>query len=151
MKTVFTMEKKAVLNETFVEDSVRNHLIAKGWHITNTLKSKGEPGPDITAFHPNWRKNFIIEAKGEASSYKHQAKHTAIPTVLGQILLRMDREGNRTNRGRIYAIAIPITWENILKNKILKMGDIWEKLRLKTFLVHEDGKVEEKTYSYFLK
>ena len=105
----------------------------------------------FTAFHPRWRKNLIIEVKGEAKSYKNQAKHNALPVLLGQIMSRMDREGNRPNRGRIYAIAIPALWEDTLKNKISQMTDSWKKLRLKVFLVKQDGSVNEKPYSYFLK
>ena len=70
---------------------------------------------------------------------------------MGQILSRMDKEGNSLNKARYYAIGIPKKWENTFKNKISKMKYGWRLLKLKVFLVSNNGKVEEKPYSYFLK
>ncbi len=140
-----------ILKEQFVEKQIRKYLIKKGWVTTNLPKSVGEHGVDITAYHPRWRKIYLIEVKGEGASSQHQIKHASFYNLLGQILCRMDKEGNQPNRARYYAIGIPKKWENTFKNKIKKMRFGWRLLNLKVFLVDTDGSVEEKPNTYFLK
>ncbi len=140
-----------LLSEAKIEKYIRDYLVEKGWITTNLPKSIGEHGVDITAWHPKWRKIYLIEVKGEGKSSQNQAKHSAFYNLLGQILSRMDKEGNSKNRARYYAIGIPKKWEEIFKNKIKKMKFGWKLLKLKVFLVNSNGKVEEKPHSYFLK
>ena len=137
--------------ESQIEKYIRNYLTEKGWKTTNSAKSVGEHGVDITAWHPIWRKIYLIEVKGEGTSSKMQVKHSAFYNLLGQIISRMDIEGNSPNKARYYAIGIPKKWEDTFKNKIKKMKYSWKLLKLKVFLVDEEGVVEEKPYSYFLK
>ena len=140
-----------ILKETIVEKYIRDFLVEKGWITTNLPKSIGEHGVDITAWHPRWRKLYLIEVKGESTSSQNQVKHSAFYNLLGQILCRMDKEGNKPNRARKYAIGIPKKWETTFKNKIKKMGYGWKLLNLKVFLVDGKGNVEEKPNTYFLK
>lgn len=83
----------------------------KGWSIELDGKKKGEHSCDIVAFHPKWRKRIFFEAKSEnpQSKYVTQHRHNNFPVVIGQIISRMDKEGNRPNKARIYGIAVPKT------------------------------------------
>jgi hypothetical protein len=139
------------LVESKVEEHIRNHLIKKGWKIEKELKKRSEHGVDIYASHSTWRKTYRIEVKGESASHPVQASHNAFWTILGQIVTRMDIEGNQPNKARFYAIGIPKVWEKVFKNKIKDMKFGWKLLKLKVFLVDSNGKVEEKPYTYFLK
>jgi hypothetical protein len=140
-----------MLKESEIEKLLRTHLETRGWKLTNLPKSVGLHGCDITAWHPKWRKILLVEVKGEGvGKNEHPTKHNGFNTILGQILSRMDIEGNNPKRGRIYAIAIPTSWEKTFKNKIKLMEYGWKLLKLKVFLVDEKS-VSEKTYSYFLK
>jgi len=146
------MKKKIVtLKEPQVEEYIREYLVSKGWITTNSPKTVGKHGVDITARHPKLRKIFIIEVKGEGNSSWNQIMHNSFWTILGQILSRMDKEGNRPNKDRYYAIGIPKKWEKVFKHKILKMKFGWKFLKLKVFLVDDKGNVEQKPYSYFLR
>lgn len=140
-----------LLTEPIVEDCIRKYLLEKGWKTTNLPRTAGAHGADITAWHPRWRKIYIIETKGESKTHPAQAIHNSFWAILGQVLTRMDIEGNRPNKARLYAIGIPKSWERIYRNKIVNMKFGWKLLRLKVFLVDSTGKVEEKPYSYFLR
>ena len=134
-----------MLKEQEVEKLLRTHLETRGWKLTNLPRSVGGHGCDVTAWHPKWRRILLVEVKGEGSgNNEHPTKHNSFNTILGQILSRMDIEGNSPKRGRIYSIAIPAKWENTFKNKIKKMAYGWKLLKLKVFLVDEK-KVEEKS------
>lgn len=110
----------------------------------------GQHGCDITAWHPIRRKILYIEVKGDGSeSNKHQTIHNSFYTLLGQVLSRMDKEGNSTKKARTYAIAIPSSWEVAYKKKIKQMPYGWNLLKLKVFLVGKN-KVELKNYRHFL-
>lgn len=140
--------KNNKLKEIEVEERLRAYLVKKGWSLTNLPKSVGIHGCDITAWHPKWRKVLLVEAKGNGKA-EHQTKNNAFYTLIGQIVSRMDIEGNNPNKARIYAIAIPAEWEDLFRNKIKKMVFGWKSLKLKVFLVSKK-EVEEKSYSYFL-
>jgi len=139
------------LIESKVEEHIRNYLIKKGWKIEKELKKRSEHGVDIYASHSTWRKTYRIEVKGESASHPVQASHNAFWTILGQIVTRMDIEGNQPNKARFYAIGIPKVWEKVFKNKIKYMKFGWKLLKLKVFLVDLNGRVEEKPHTYFLK
>ena len=140
-----------VLTESKVEKHIRNYLIKRGWKITNAPRTAGTHGPDITAWRPRWNKRYIIEAKGKSTRHSNQTVHNAFWAVLGQILTRMDIGGNHPNKARFYGIGIPKSWEKAFRNKIHKMKFGWALLKLKVFLVDDEGNVQEKPYSYFLK
>ena len=142
---------KMLLTEVKTEKYIRDYLTEKGWTTTNLPKSIGEHGVDITAYHPKWRKVYLIEVKGEGKSSQNQIKHASFYNLLGQILCRMDIEGNKPKRARYYAIGIPKKWEATFKSKIQKMKYGWKLLGLKVFLVDNKGNVEEKPNTYFLK
>ncbi|MBP6908592.1 MAG: hypothetical protein KBB75_02115 [Candidatus Pacebacteria bacterium] len=138
------------LKEEKVEDLLCNHLEDNGWVVKNRhTKDLGEHGCDIIAFHPKWRKYYYIECKGDGKA-KNQTVHNSFYTLFGQILSRMDIEGNNPKKARYYALAIPASWEKTFKNKIKKMPFGWKLLKLEVFLVSKT-KVEKKSYSYFLK
>ena len=137
------------MKESTVEASTRKFLSIEGWQFSNFPKFVGEGGCDIVAWHPKRRKIFYIEAKGECSDV-HQERHNGFPKLLGQIISRMDIEGNNLKKARYYGIAVPKTWEEFMKRKIAKMPYGWTLLKLKVFLVDGD-KVEFKNYKYFLK
>lgn len=111
-----------IISEDYVKKCVRGYLKARGWNL-DPSKGKHLPDPDITGFHPRWRKRIIIEAKGEGKSLasKHQVKHNAFPSLLGEILSRMDIKGNDPKKARIYALAFPEKWANTFKSKIKEM------------------------------
>ena len=96
-------------------------------------------------------RTIIIEAKGESKSFKPQVQGTALPTLLGQIISRIDKQGNDAQKSRIYAIAVPISWEKALKKKAKEMYYAWCLLKLRVFLVNGNNKVEDKNYRHFLK
>jgi hypothetical protein len=139
-----------MIKEEKIVELVRSYLENRGYVIKNKNKKNNEHGCDIiTENHKKWRKNYYIEAKGEGKAMV-QTKYNAFWTLFGQILERMDIQGNDKNKGRIYAIAIPANWENTFKRKIKNMEYGWKLLKLKVFLVSDDD-VKEKSYSYFLK
>ena len=72
-------------------------------------------------------------------------------TSIGQIVARMDKQGNCPKKARIYAIGIPVDWAGKFRNRAKKMKYGWDFLKLRIFLVDENGFVEEKTYKQFLK
>ncbi len=140
-----------MIKESQVEKYLRLYLIKKGWLETNTVRSIGQHGWDISAFHKKWRKNMLVECKGDSSSNNIQKIHNAFWTSIGQVMARMDIQGNDQKKGRIYAIAIPASWEGVFKKKAKKMEYGWNFLKLKIFLVSNKGDVNEKTYKQFLK
>lgn len=140
-----------ILTESLVENHIRRYLAGKGWEFTNLPRTTGAHGADIRGYHPKWRKICIIEVKGEGHSSQNQVMHNAFYSLLGQLLSRMDKEGNSLNKARYYAIGIPKKWEKVFKNKICTMKFGWKLLKPKVFLVDQHGEVEEKAYSYFLK
>jgi len=142
------------LTENKVEHYVIKYLKNKGFEKINKKKNKHGHGADIIAVNKIWRKKYIIEAKGSSDSKTSQEaiKHNSIYTVLGQILCRMKKTaGNSNNQSIYYAIALPKTWEHNLKKKVKEMAAVWKMLKLKVFLVNNNGIVEEKTYLHFLK
>ena len=142
-----------MLNEVRLEKILRKHLVKNGWNLKNTLRKNGEHGWDIvTKFHKTKRKALFIECKGDSNSrHKNQKIHSSFWTVIGQVMSRMDIQGNSQNKGRIYAIAIPIKWKTVFQKKAQKMEYAWNFLKLKIFLVSYDGKVKEKTHRQFLR
>ena len=138
------------MKEIFVEHHIRKYLIDKGWKIRKAPKRVGEHGVDIHAWHPKWRRLLYIEVKGGSGKHKHSEIHNSFPAVLGQILSRMDKEGNHPKKARIYAIGIPHNWLPVFKKKIQKMKHGWRLLKLRVFLVKDSGEVVEKPYSNML-
>jgi hypothetical protein len=138
-----------MLKEKDVEAILRAYLVRKGWTLTNEQKTAGQHGCDIEAWRKSWNKRMLIEVKGDGKA-EVQTKHNAFYTLFGQILSRMDIQGNHNNKARIYAIAIPAHWEKTFKQKISKLVFGWRLLKLRVFLV-SDSDVVEKSYSYFLK
>ena len=141
------------MSEKILEECVRKYLNKKGWDIEAVGKSTGEHGCDIIAFHSRWRKRIFVEVKSENPSSKYivQDRHNKFPVLIGQIISRMDMEGNRPNRARIYSIAVPKTWEGMICRKVQGMKFSWRWMRLKVFLIDAKGNVEEKSYTHFLK
>ncbi len=143
------------IKESRVVNLLRAHLVHKGWTLTNLPKGIGAHGCDVKAWHPQRRRILLVEAKGDGKRMD-QTKHNSFYMLLGQILSRMNIQGNDSNKGRIYAIAIPAHWEKMFKDKIIgrngKQGMAygWKLLKLKVFLVAEN-EIQEKSYSYFLK
>ncbi|MCX6739619.1 MAG: hypothetical protein NTZ49_00115 [Candidatus Parcubacteria bacterium] len=138
-----------MLKESQVENILRGYLISKGWRLTNLPKGIGEGGIDIKGYHPIKRKVLLVEVKGDGKA-KNQTLHNGFYTILGQILFRMDKQGNDQKKARTYALAIPANWEDAFTKKIKQMPYGWSLLRLKVFLV-SNRSVEEKNYKYFLK
>lgn len=139
------------MREQYVEFQIRKYLKVKGWRLKQGQKTKGEHGVDIYAWHPKWRKSLFIETKGGSGKHVHQEKHNAFYNLLGQCLSRMDKEGNDPKKARIYGIGIPYEWTDVFRRKIKKMKYGWKLLKLRAFLVKENGIVLEKTYTFFLK
>ncbi len=133
------------MKEEEVVQYLIKHLEKKGWIIDCKGKKLQDKGCDIEARHPRWRKYFYIEAKGDTKN-----KYISFNTCIGQILSRMDIEGNHNNRGRYYSIAIPSEWEDFIRRRAKKMAYGWRLLKLKVFLVNEK-QVEQKGFSHFLK
>ena len=138
------------MQEKTVEHHIRKYLIDKGWKIRKAPKRVGEHGVDIHAWHPKWRRLLYVEVKGGSGKHKHPEIHNAFPSVLGQIVSRMDKEGNHPKKARIYAIGIPYSWLPVFKKKIQKMKYGWRLLKLRVFLAQENGEVVEKHYSNLL-
>jgi hypothetical protein len=139
------------VKERVVERHIRTYLVERGWKIRKAPKRVGEHGVDIHAWHPKWRRLLHIEVKGGSGKHKHPEIHNAFYNVLGQIISRMDIQGNHPMKGRIYAIGIPHAWLRVFRNKVKKMKYGWGLLKLRVFLVKTSGDVIEKPYSHILK
>ena len=139
------------MREQTVEKHIRKYLLDKNWKIKKAPKRIGEHGVDIHAWHPKWRRLLYIETKGGGGEYEAQKIHDSFNNVLGQIISRMDIQGNHPKKGRIYAIGIPYKWLRVFKNKMKKMKYGWRLLKLRIFLVKTNGEVIEKPYSLMLK
>lgn len=139
------------MKEQTVEKHIRKYLIDKDWKIKKAPKHVGEHGVDIHAWHPKRRKVLFMEVKGGSGKHKHQEIHNAFYNVLGQIISRMDIQGNHPKKARLYAIGIPYSWLRVFQNKIKKMKYGWRLLKLRIFLVKTNGEVIEKPYSYMFK
>ena len=141
-----------MLKEDQVDKVLRNHLRMKGWTETNDPRKIGQQDWDIRARHSTKDRVLLIECKGDGNSkYNTQKIHGAFWTSIGQVMARMDIQGNNPNKGRIYAIGIPKTWEGIFQRKARKMKYGWDFLKLRIFLVNSNKTVEEKTYRQFLR
>jgi len=140
-----------MIKESGLEKKLRNYLANKNWIETNNLRLVGQHDWDIKAFHKKWRKVLLIECKGDSDSkYNTQKIHNSFWISIGQVMARMDKQGNDPKKARIYAIGIPKTWESIFANKAKKMKYAWNFLKLRIFLVDNKG-VEEKTYKQFVR
>ena len=93
------------MKESKVEAYILKHLTKKGWKVTTEPKLPGQHGVDIKAYYPKWRKNVLIEVKGGSGKHKHQEIHSAFYNLLGQLIARMDIEGNRNNKTRIFSMS----------------------------------------------
>jgi hypothetical protein len=141
-----------MLKENQVDKYLRKYLIEKGWTLTNELRGIGHHDWDIKAFNNKWRKVLLIESKGDSNSKNNTQKiHNSFWTSIGQVMARMDKQGNDPKKARIYGVAIPAHWESTFSKKAKKMEYGWNFLKLKIFLVKDDGTVEEKTYKQFIK
>lgn len=140
------------MRESEIEQRLCDYLETLGWKITNSRKCAGEGGCDVTAFHQKWRKYLFVEVKGGPNSerLKNQYFHNGFYNMLGQILFRMDKQGNDQNKARRYSLAIPATWEKQLKSKVKQMPYGWKLLKLDVYLVSE-LEVIKRPHSYFLK
>jgi len=139
------------MKESKVEACILKYLAEKGWSVTTTKKLPGEHGVDIKARHIKKCRSVLIEVKGGSGKHKHQEIHGAFYNVLGQLIARMDKEGNRPNRSRIYGIGIPHSWAKTYARKVKKMVFGWNLLRPRLFLVKWNGQIVEKPHSYFLR
>lgn len=139
------------MKESKVEALLVKHLEKKSWKVKTGRKRPGEHGVDVRAHHPKWCRYLFVEAKGGSGKNKHQEIHHSFYVVMGQLLSRMDIEGNSSKKGRTYGIAIPHSWAKVYKRKILKMKYGWSLLKPRVFLVKWNGEVIEKTHSAFLK
>ena len=135
-------QRQGRFNEKIVAEIYRG----KGFDVLD-LNERGFP--DLLILKDG-KIQMFIEVKGGGKK-EVQMKHNGFYTLLGQIISRMDIEGNGIKKARIYAIAIPAEWENTFKNKIVKMKYGWKILKLKIFLVTSAGSVKERSYAYFLK
>lgn len=141
-----------MLKETQVDKYLRKYLSQKGWILTNDLRGIGHHDWDIKAFNTKWRKILLVESKGDSASKNNIQKiHSSFWTSIGQVMARMDIQGNDQKKARIYAIAIPASWEDVFKRKAKKMEYGWNFLKLKIFLVSNKGDISEKTYKQFIK
>lgn len=139
------------MTESQVEKYLREHLKSKGWVTKEEAKKSGEHGVDIKMWHPRFRRVLMIEVKGGSGKHPHQEKHGGFYTMIGQIVSRMDIEGNQPKRARVYALAIPYAWIKTFKAKIQGMKYAWRLLRLPVYAVKDNGAVEKFPFSYFLK
>lgn len=64
---------------------------------------------------------FILWFYKICGKHKHQEMHSAFYNVLGQIITRMNIQGNHSKKARIHAIGIPYLWRRVFKNKVKKM------------------------------
>lgn len=139
------------MKESKVEAYILKYLARRGWLVSTDAKKPGEHGVDIKGRHIKKCRYLFIEVKGGSGKHKFQEIHGSFYNVLGQLISRMDKEGNRPNRGRIYGIGIPYSWAETYKRKIKKMRFGWALIRPRLFLVKWNGAVIEKPYTYFLK
>jgi len=56
--------------------------------------------------------------------------------MLGQIISRMNIEGDAPDRARIYAVAFPKKWAKTFQRKVKEMKWAWKLLKLKDGLTN---------------
>ena len=109
-----------MLKESVLELILRDYLTQKGWKLMNEERGRGQHDWDIKAWHSKNRKRLLIECKGDSDRNNIQKIHNSFWVSIGQVMARMDRQGNDTKKARTYAIGIPKKWENTFRNKAKK-------------------------------
>lgn len=137
--------KRIIITEDFVQNSVIKYLEVNGWGKSLTSKELWEQGVDIKVRNNKFSRYWLIEAKGDPSAkVKNPAgsMSSGFNSAMGQIVTRMHRSGVRGYKyGYKYGIAFPSSFRKMILRKI--PFDIMDKLNLYLFFVDKQGKVEE--------
>lgn len=140
------MEKTCykLLNEPFVQQSVRKYLMEKGFGKDLTNTELKEHGVDIKVKHKDCGWYFLIECKGDPSPKVKSPegwRSSAMNSALGQIITRMHTNRKSLYGGYNYGVAFPYSF----KTKVIKKIPFYvcNRLRLSIFFVNPKGEVEE--------
>lgn len=138
-------EKRIIITEDFVQNSVIKHLEKNGWSKSLKSKELWEQGVDIKVRNNNFARYWLIEAKGDPSVKvinPSGSQSSSFNSALGQIITRMHRNGARGYKyGYKYGIAFPSSFRGMVLRKI--PFDVMDKLNLYLFFVDKNGFVEE--------
>lgn len=141
-------QRREIIDEIFVVDSVINYLKNKGWSLSLKKAELHEKGVDIKVKNDKFSRYFLIEAKGDP---KEKVKSplgsisSNVNSAIAQIISRMHTDRKRGYKyGYKYGVAFPTSH----RNKVLKSlpYDVMDKLNMHIFLVDNSGNVEEFGY-----
>lgn len=138
-------KERVIINESFVQKSVIDHLNEKGWGKSLRSAELWEKGVDIKVRNNKFSRYWLVEAKGDPSINVKSptgSMSSSFNSALGQIITRMHRVGKRGYKyGYKYGIAFPISFKEMVLRKI--PFDVMNKLNLYLFFVNSKGYVEE--------
>ncbi|HOI97789.1 MAG TPA: hypothetical protein PLA19_04795 [Candidatus Pacearchaeota archaeon] len=142
------MEKgnKKIINEPFVEDSVRCFLTKAGFLDNGKKKELWEHGVDVKMKHKNCGWYFLVECKGEPGARGPVksiggSMSSSINSAIGQIVSRMHTNRKSRYGGYNFGIAFPASF----REKVIKRVPYYvcKCLRLSLFFVSFNGSVEK--------
>lgn len=121
------------LTEEFVKSRVLEWL-GKHDYIITSVRTLAEHGVDIRAKKARSELIYVIECKGEPKTNPDKYRYPVLVSALGEIVQRITRK-----KYARYAIALPITYRDLVYRRIPWMGA--KRLGLEILLVAMDGKV----------
>jgi len=137
-----------LLSELFVQKSIRNYLLKRGYGENTENTGLRVHGVDIKVKHKKYGRYYLIEVKGDPSAdviSPEGSRNSCMNSALGQIITRMHTQRKRSYKyGYKYGIGFPISFKERLFKKV--PYDICDKLNLNLFFVNHKGEVEEYGY-----
>ncbi len=134
------------LDEKFVRRKIIDYLGRHGWGRNLREKATDEHGVDISVWHNNYQRRFLVEAKGNSKN-KIKAPRSRMEVnfniALGQILTRMKTEkaDKHYKYTRKYGVGFPDSYQDIIFRRL--PWAVCDVLNLYVFLVDSTGKVKE--------
>ncbi len=138
------------LDEKFVRRAIVEYLARKGWGRNLREKTTSEQGVDISVWHNQYQRRWLVETKGDSKAKikaPRSRQEVNFNIALGQILTRMKVEKGKKHYKytRKYGIGFPESYSKIIFRRL--PWAICDVLNLHVFLVDSVGKV--KYYNWY--
>ncbi|MHB1908333.1 MAG: hypothetical protein ACYCQJ_05605 [Nitrososphaerales archaeon] len=127
-----------LLSEEFVKNRVIEWLGRKGYRVIS-VKGLAEHGLDIKAKRLQTNYYYAIEAKGDPLVNPSKMRYPFLVSALGEIIQRVTKA-----KYCRYAIALPISYEELVKRRVPSMAA--KRLDLEFLFIKINGSVERMTW-----